>query len=246
MLRGKGFTLYRVAALARARYPRQTPFHIRRNFYFKLRSGLSPTFQQVLALSELTGFWLWDWLAVFGFSPGDIPRIQAVLPRPRTGLIDIDLVDPRGLLPFLRYRRPGATLPSAAPLSQLLERSGSYRAVSLVAPARGDFVYAKIGTEDALAFPELVPGSIVRANPRLVGSSLLDSCRNDPDRLTDSPQRWFASAAPFPLFARGPAPTARLTGCSRIRAESSTKTYFARPSTTSSRGTKCRLSPCCA
>jgi hypothetical protein len=172
MLRRKGFTLYRVAALARARYPQQAAFQIRRNFYFQLRSGLSPTFQQVLALSELTGSRLWDWLAVFGFSPGVIPQIQAVLPRPRTGLIDKDLVDPLGLLPFLRYRRPGATLLAAAPLSQLLETSGSYPAVSLMARARGDFVYAKIGTEDALAFPELLPGSIVRADPQLVRSSL--------------------------------------------------------------------------
>jgi hypothetical protein len=116
ILRAKGFTLYRVAALARTRYPRQTAYHIRRNFYSQLRTGLSPTFQQLLALSELTGYRLWDWLAVFGFSPGDISQLQAVLPRPRTGLIDKDLVDPRARFPFLRYRRPGATLPAVAPL----------------------------------------------------------------------------------------------------------------------------------
>jgi transcriptional regulator with XRE-family HTH domain len=172
ILRAKGFTLYRVAALARARYPHQPAYHIRRNFYSQLRSGLSPTFHQLLALSELTGYRLWDWLAVFGFSPGDIPRLQAFLPHPQTGLIDKDLVDPQGLFPFLRYRRPGATLPAVAPLSQLLEESGSQPAASLVARTRGDFVYAKIGTEDAIAFPELVSGSIVRADPRLVGSLL--------------------------------------------------------------------------
>jgi transcriptional regulator with XRE-family HTH domain len=172
ILRAKGFTLYRVAALTRARYPLQVAYHIRRNFYSQLRSGLSPTFQQLLALSELTGYRLWDWLAVFGFSPGDIPRLQAVLPRPRTSLIDKDLVDPQGLLPFLRYRRPGAALPDLAPLSQLLEGSDSQPAASLVARTRGDFVYAKIGTEDALAIPEVVPGSIVRADPRLGGSLL--------------------------------------------------------------------------
>jgi len=172
ILRAKGFTLYRVAALTRARYPHQAAYHIRRNFYSQLRSGLSPTFQQLLVLSELTGYRLWDWLAVFGFSPGDIPRLQAVLPRPRTGLIDKDLVDPQDLLPLLRYRRPGATLPAVAPLSQLLEGSGSHPAASLVGRTRGDFLYAKIGAEDALAFPDLVPGSIVRADPRLVGSLL--------------------------------------------------------------------------
>jgi transcriptional regulator with XRE-family HTH domain len=172
ILRAKGFTLYRVAARARARYPHQAAYHIRRNFYSQLRSGLSPTFQQLLALSELTGYRSWDWLMVFGFSPGDIPRLQAVLPRPRTGLIDKDLFDPQGPLPFFRYRRPGATLPAVAPLSRLLEGSGSHPAASLMARTRGDFIYAKIGTEDALAFPDLTPGSIVRADPRLVRSFL--------------------------------------------------------------------------
>ena len=172
ILRAKGFTLYRVAALARTRYPRQTAYHIRRNFYSQLRSGLSPTFQQLLALSELTGYRLWDWLVVFGFSPGDVPRLQAVLHRPRTGLIDKDLVDSQSLLPFLRYRRPGTTLPAVAPLSQLLEGFGSQPAASLIERTRGDCLYAKIGAEDAIAFPELVSGSIVRADPRLVGSLL--------------------------------------------------------------------------
>ena len=172
ILRAKGFTLYRVAALTRARYPRQAAYHIRRNFYSQLRSGLSPTFHQLLALSELTGYRLWDWLAVFGFSPGDIPQVQAVLPRPRTGLIDKDLVDLQGLLPFLRYRRPGATLPPAAPLSQLLERSGAQPAEFFIERTRRDFLYAKIGSEDALAFPELIPGSIVRADPRFVSALL--------------------------------------------------------------------------
>jgi hypothetical protein len=172
ILRAKGFTLYRVAALARTRYPHQTAYHIRRNFYSQLRSGLSPTFQQLLALSKLTGYRLWDWLAVFGFSPGDVPRLQAVLHRPRTGLIDKGLVDSQSLLPFLRYRRPGTTLPAVAPLSQLLEGFGSQPAASLVERTRRDFLYAKIGAEDAIAFPELLSGSIVRADPRLVGSLL--------------------------------------------------------------------------
>jgi transcriptional regulator with XRE-family HTH domain len=172
ILRAKGFTLYRIAALARARYPHRAAYHIRRNFYSQLRSGLSPTFQQLLALSELTGYRLWDWLALFGFSPGDIPRLQAVLPRPRTGLIDKDLVDPQGLLPLLRYRRPGAALPAVAPLSQVLEGSGAQPAESFIERTRRDFLYAKIGAEDAIAFPEVISGSIVRADPRLVSALL--------------------------------------------------------------------------
>jgi transcriptional regulator with XRE-family HTH domain len=172
ILRAKGFTLYRVAALAQERYPHQAAYHIRRNFYSQLRSGLSPTLHQLLALSELSGYRLRDWLAIFGFSPRDIPRLQAVLPRPRTGLIDKDLVDPQGLLPFLRYRRPAATLAAIAPLSQLLEGFGSRPAAALIERTGRAFLYAKIGAEDTIAFPELVSGSIVRADPRLVGSLL--------------------------------------------------------------------------
>jgi transcriptional regulator with XRE-family HTH domain len=172
ILRAKGFTLYRVAALTRARYPHEPASHIRRNFYSQVRSGLSPTLRQLLALSELTGYRLWDWLTVFGFSSDDIPRLHAVLPRPRTGLIDKDLVDPQGLLPFFRYRRPGATLPAIAPLSQLLEGFGSRPAASLIERTRHDFLYAKIGAEDTIAFPELVSGSIVRADSRPVASLL--------------------------------------------------------------------------
>jgi transcriptional regulator with XRE-family HTH domain len=179
MLRRKKLTLYRLAALSRARYPQQTPYHIRRNFYSQLRSSLSPTFHQVLALSELTGCRLWDWLAIFGFSLGNIPRLQAVLPRPRTALIDKDLVDPQSPVPFLRYRRPGAALSTAAPMSQLLERSGSYVPGALLPQARSDFVYARIGSKDTLAFPELLPGSIVRADPRLVRSFLPPGTRSE-------------------------------------------------------------------
>ena len=67
--------------------------------------GLSPTLQQVLALSELSGSRLWDWLWIFGFSLDDIPRLQSVLLRPRNNPDDKDLIDPQTLLPFLRLRR---------------------------------------------------------------------------------------------------------------------------------------------
>jgi transcriptional regulator with XRE-family HTH domain len=173
ILHSKGLTLYRLAALTRTRYPHQAAYHIRRNFYFQLRSGLSPAFQQVVALAAVTDLPLSDWLKVFGFSLSDIPRLQSVMSRRQTGLIDKNSTGRQILLPRLRYRRRALeTFATIAPLRQLLEPSGSETASSLLAPGRRDFVYAKIGSDDALAFPELAPGSIVRADPRLVRSVL--------------------------------------------------------------------------
>ena len=164
ILASKGLTLYRAAALIRVLHPREKDFQIRPNFYFQLRSGLSPTFQQIFALSQITGYRLRDWLAVFGFRLDAIPRLQAVLLRPRTGRIDHGLVDDRGVPPSLRYRRRKAHPAAVAPLGQWLEVSPEGSAVP---KGRADFLYAKIGFRDSLAAPELLPGSIVRADPRL-------------------------------------------------------------------------------
>jgi hypothetical protein len=171
-LQAKGLTLYAVAALSRARYPEEKAYHIRRNFYFQLRTGWSPTVQQVALLSQLTQTSLWDWLRLFEFSLGNIPRLQAVLGRPRTGLIENAFVDQSAVMPSLRYRQPGTPLLPVAPLSQFLEFSGSQPVGSFVVDSSGDFIYAKIGYEDTFAYPELLPGSIVRANRRLVDSSV--------------------------------------------------------------------------
>jgi len=175
LLREKGLTLYRAALLTRARYPGKAAWHIRRNFYFQLRSGLTPRFEQVVGLAEVTGAPIEDWLRVLGFPLGEIPRLQSGLDRPRTALIEAELVDPELRLPSLHDRRPQAALPAMAPLSERLEQTGSESASLLLARARHDFFYAKIGAEDRTAFSELSPGSIVRADPRLVRSLLPQS-----------------------------------------------------------------------
>jgi hypothetical protein len=117
------------------------------------------------ALSQLSGYRLADWLRVFGFCLDDVPRLQAVLDRPRTTLLDGTVYDARAMIPWLRERSPEGSLSRVAPLSQLLEPLGSRRLLSLVSV--DPYLYAKIGRQDAFAFPNLTPGSIVRANPRL-------------------------------------------------------------------------------
>jgi hypothetical protein len=162
----KNLTLYKVSALTRANYPREPRYHIPRNFYFQLRSAaLSPTLPQLFALSRASGYSLLDWLAVFGFRLDAIPCLQASLPHPRTTLLDSTVYDVRESVPWFRDRLTRGKLPPIAPLSQLLESSREGR---LVSRDPGPYLYAKIGRQDAFAFPDLLPGSIVRADPRLV------------------------------------------------------------------------------
>jgi transcriptional regulator with XRE-family HTH domain len=169
ILATKGLSLYKLAALARLRYPRDPRYHIPRNFYFRLRSsGLTPTPFQLMAFCQLTGYRLADWFRVFDFRLEEIPALQATLERPRTGIIDATLDDPRALVPLFRELRRPAPLPPAAPLSQLLKLSGRTTLASLLPSNVSKYLYAKIGRRDALAFPDLLPGSIVRANPQFM------------------------------------------------------------------------------
>jgi hypothetical protein len=165
----KNLTLYRVSALTQSNYPREPGYHIPRNFYFQLRSAaLSPTLYQLFALSRVSGYSLLDWLGVFGFRLDAIPGLQATLPHLRTTILDSSVSDVRAPIPWFRDRSIRGRLPAVAPLSQLLESSGERHLASVVSPDPGSYLYAKIGRQDAFAFPNLIPGSIVRVNPRVV------------------------------------------------------------------------------
>jgi hypothetical protein len=169
ILATKHLTLYQVSTLTQLNYPRKPRYHIPRNFYFQLLSaGLSPTLYQLVALSHVSGYRLADWFAVFGFPVDEIPRLQAAFDHPRTTLLDSSVYDARATIPWFRERSPGSALPPVAPLSQLLESSGPQRPSSLLPPDLAQYLYAKIGRQDAFAFPDLFPGSIVRADPRPV------------------------------------------------------------------------------
>jgi transcriptional regulator with XRE-family HTH domain len=172
ILRAKGLTLYKASAIIRANYPREPGYHIPRNLYFQLRSAAwSPTIQQLLALSQLTGYHLADWLGVFGFHLDGISRVQIRLPQPRTVLLDSTVYDPHANIPWFRDRGASAVIPPIAPLSQLLEPTGSQLIAGLLTKAPSPYVYAKIGRQDAYSFPDLAPGSIVRADTRFVRRS---------------------------------------------------------------------------
>jgi hypothetical protein len=173
ILRTKNLTLYKISALTRVNYPHQPSYQIPRNLYFQLRSTVwGPTLHQLLALSRFSGYRLADWLGVFGFRLDEIPRLQATLHQPRTTLLDGSVYDAHATIPWVRDRFTEGVIPPVAPLSQLLESYGSRSVSDLVSMGANSYVYAKIGRQDAFAFPDLVPGSIVRSNSRPIGRIL--------------------------------------------------------------------------
>jgi hypothetical protein len=184
ILATKSLSVYEVAAISRAKYSSNKRFHVPGNLYFQLRSARwTPTLEQVFALSEVSGYRFADWLAVFGFPLDKISRAQLQLFCPRTVLLDATLYDPRAEVPWFVERSEGTSVPPIAPLSQLLERSGSLQISSVGPPKPNSYLYAKIGTQDALVFPELVPGSVVRVNPQLLVRSTRVANGENPRRI---------------------------------------------------------------
>jgi hypothetical protein len=157
-----------VSRQSEALYGRSSPHFLPHNLYYGLRGGVSrPSVYQILALSRISGYALPDWLRVFGFNLEDIPRTQILLPSKRTMLVDSSLTDGSDWISWVRNRSGNVEVPPVAPLSLLLEPSLPLRIRALEGINRSGFLYARIGAEDALAFPDLVPGSIVRVNQEL-------------------------------------------------------------------------------
>jgi hypothetical protein len=173
ILASKSLTLYQVSERSAALFGRSSPHYLPHNLYYDLRQGsFSPSLFQVFAFSRISNYLVTDWLRVFGFDVELIPRLQVQLPSNRTVLLDSSLGDPNAFIPWLRNL--GATAPSAAvvPLSQVLEWTKPRRLASLAELEDKGFLYAKIGYRDALAFPELLPGSIARVRPGTMGDLL--------------------------------------------------------------------------
>ena len=166
ILASRNLTLYQASQRSEALYGRSSPHFLPHNLYYELRRGtFNPSVYQFVALSRISGYRLPDWLRVFGFDLENIPRLQVLLPSNRTILLDSSLEDPNSWVPWLRNRAGNAPAPTVEPLAHLLEFTHPRRLRSLPGLADRGFLYAKIGCQDALAFPDLLPGSIVRVNP---------------------------------------------------------------------------------
>jgi hypothetical protein len=167
VLASKHLTLSQISKVSAARFGSSSHYFLPHTLYHEFRLGtFSPSLHQVFALSQVSGYRFSDWLRVLGCDLEEIPRLQVLLPSKRTMLLDSSLVDPDAWIPWLRNRTRGAAVPPIAPLAQLLEVTAPMRLRFLSEISNRGFLYARIGRQDALAFPDLIPGSIVRVNPR--------------------------------------------------------------------------------
>ena len=126
----------------------------------------------IVALSTATNYRLVDWLTVFGFHLDYIPRMMAALTVRRTTLLDSGVYDARATIEWFSEATRSLVPPPIAPASRLLIRGPNVRIETLCPEPSSSFVYAKVGAEDAFAFPDLVPGSVIRADTRRADEAL--------------------------------------------------------------------------
>ncbi|MGZ4730531.1 MAG: hypothetical protein ACXVZH_00170 [Terriglobales bacterium] len=136
-----------LSAATRRRYGSKSPFFIPATFLYKIKSGVTPHVCQIVALSESTGYRFVDWLRLFGFDLQQVLRLQMRLHIERTVLVT----------PNEEWFQSSLPSPSSY--------DGVWSSTSGARPGRwndsGRYLFAKIGTADALVCPELMPGSVV-------------------------------------------------------------------------------------
>jgi hypothetical protein len=173
ILAARGLSLAELSRQSRVRFPVSPLFRIPPNFYDVLRrASFSPSLHQLYALSVLTGYRIADWMSVFGFSFDDAAGFQASWPRYQTTELDPRVYDPTAEVSwFEEVQAPLAA--ELTPLSHWLSGKTTRPLESLARKTDASFRYLKIGSRDAYAFPDLLPGSIVRIDSRIPSDQLL-------------------------------------------------------------------------
>jgi len=183
-LADRGLTLLDISRESRRRYPESPAYWIPHHFYADLAGkSFSPKVEQVFALSAISGYRLVDWLGVFGVWLDSAPPLSASLPNERTILLDAAIYDPESSVEWFRSRPLDGPLPAITPLGQLLESGGRRPLQALLPKKPSPFLYAKVGRQDAFAFPELLPGSIVRIDTRRAARRASDGASLNPKTL---------------------------------------------------------------
>ena len=182
ILSTRGLTLYRVSQQSVELFGRSSKFYIPHNLYHDLADpSRAPSIHQMIALSQITKYRLYDWLGVFGIDLDQIPRLQLMIPRKRTALLDSSAYDPFAWIPWFSDRPGPCVARPIAPLGQFLAAAPPRRAMDLAPASKGRFLYGKVGEEDVHAFPHLGAGSIFRVDTRNLEEQLLDA-QNKPGR----------------------------------------------------------------
>jgi len=184
ILAARGLTLYRVSQRSAEIFGRSSRFHIPHNLYHDVADpALLPNLHQMLALSHITNYRLYDWLAAFGFELDRISKLQFSIPRQRTTLLDSSVYDLHAWIPWFADRSNKGLLPPIAPLGQFLGPAAPKRAAELLALNHRRFLYCKVGEGDLHAVPPLAPGSIVRVDQGRSGELLSKGKNNSEPRL---------------------------------------------------------------
>jgi hypothetical protein len=173
ILSTRGLTLHGVSRRSAEIFGRSSEFFIPHKMYHYLKHpSLKPTIFQLLALSHITNYRLPDWLKVFGVNLDAIPRLQLLIPRRHTTLLDPAIYDTEAWIPWF-IERPDAGPPSSVtPVGHWLMPGPPRRAHDLLALNKRNFLYARVGENDWQAFPHFAPGSIVRADARSMEKTL--------------------------------------------------------------------------
>jgi len=184
ILTTRGLTLYRVSQQSAEIFGRSSRFFVPHNLYYDVADpSLMPTIHQMLALSHITNYRLYDWLRVFGFDLDQTSRLQLLIPRQRTTLLDSSVYDLHAWIPWFADRLNKGPVPSIAPVGQLLASATPRRAAELLTLSKRRFLYAKVGEGEVHAFPHLAPGSIVRIDARRSREMLSEGKNNSEPRL---------------------------------------------------------------
>src|ERR1700730_892785 len=156
---------------SRQRYGTRSPYFIPPTFLYKLRLVITPHGCQIVALSEITGYRFLDWMRVCGFDLHQIPRLQVRLHTERTVLVT-PIQFQTSFLPESWASDESFPGPSICSRPGTVGRSGS-----------GRYLFAKIGRRDAVVYPELIPGSVVRVDRCHAHGMRVADQRAMPDRL---------------------------------------------------------------
>lgn len=128
-----------VSILTTRHFGKKTPYFIPPTFLYKQKRGITPHICQIVALSRITGYRFADWMNLFGFDLSLIPYLQLRVHTERTAIVT-----------------PGSYA-SGSDSGIVSCGSGSRK-------ENTRYLFAKIGSQDAVAYPEIIPGSIVRAD----------------------------------------------------------------------------------